>query len=86
MTQTELTTFLEIKTALTIGPVLCDITSPHAKRLPVRAVRKFNAAKLNSALSTDEFTSIHYQGTLRGFEVQVLEGWRVPERVYVERK
>ena len=83
---TELTIFADIKRALTLGPVFCDIAQPHAKGLPVRNVRRFNKTALGSTdtLDQNEWTSRMYQGLQKGYEVEVLEGWHVPEKVYVK--
>jgi len=88
-TQTLLTTLTDVKRALTLGPVWCDITMPAANHIIVRNVRPFRVTALDKLAresnSETEWTSRYDQGKLVGFEVQVLEGWRVPERVYMEK-
>lgn len=85
-TQTPLTTLKDIKTALALGPVWCDITMPAANRITVRNVRKFADKALDGLTGESaEWTSRYEQGKRVGFEVQVLEGWRVPEKVYIEK-
>jgi len=87
MTIIPLTSLPEIKQALALGPVYCDITTPTATRIPVRDVRRFKATaldKLASQTSQTEWTNRFNQGHAKGYEVLVLEGWHVPERVYRE--
>lgn len=86
-TVTPLISYDEIKRGLALGAVYCDITSPAAMRIPVRDVRKFKPTsldKLAAQTSQSEWTARFNQGNVKGYEVLVLEGWHVPERVYRE--
>ena len=76
----------DVKAALKLSPVFCDIASPSALRVPVRDVRRFRTDKALDGIPTNDplWISRHAQGTAVGFEVLVLEGWRIPERVYTE--
>lgn len=82
--QTALTALKDVKAALALGPVWCDITAPAANHIIVRNVRNFKVEQLDGIVG-DDWTSRYEQGKRVGFEVQVLEGWRVPERVYTEK-
>lgn len=82
----QLTNLKDIKAALKLGPVFCDITAPAANGLPVRDVRKFKKEGLHGTdtLSQTEYISRFSQGLRVSYEVLVLEGWHVPERVYTK--
>lgn len=85
----QLTSLVDIKAALKLGPVYCDIAQPAARRLPVRDVRKFKASTLDrvtAGLSQTEWTTRFQTGTQLGYEVLLLEGWHVPEKVWRETK
>jgi hypothetical protein len=87
-TRIPLTDLKDVQAALKLGPVFCDIASPSANKIPVRDVRRFRADKALDGIPTNDplWISRHAQGIAVGFEVQVLEGWRIPERVYTEKK
>lgn len=82
---TALTTLKEVQAALKLGPVWCDITAPAANHIIVRNIRKFEVEAIDAVRDDQDWTSRFETGSRVGFEVQVLEGWRVPERVYVEK-
>lgn len=80
----ELTTLKDIQTALGGGIVFCDLAQPSVRKIPVRDVRRFNERKLDktNTITTEEWTSLAFQGKAKGYEVLTLEGWHVPEKVY----
>jgi len=86
-TRTQLETKDDILRALKLGFVFCDITNPQANHLPVRDVRAFktNRSLEGIPLNNPKWTELAFQGNAKGYEVLVLEGWKVPERVYTEK-
>jgi hypothetical protein len=86
--QIDLDSYQDIRKALKHGPVYCDIVTPNAKHIPVRDTRKFNPDRSLRMVDIKDpkWTDLCYIGQQKGYEVLTLEGWHVPERVYLERQ
>jgi hypothetical protein len=80
----------EVMLALKTQIVFCDLPSGEGiqenkrKDIPVRNVRRYTPENKPKDLArTDpQFTERDFLGRSKGFEVQTLEGWSIPERVY----
>lgn len=84
----ELTTVDAINLNLKLCPVYADIPVPLAKAVLVRQVRRFSQYKALRGIPVSDPTwkELTILGNTKGIEVKTLEGWRVPERVYIKER
>ena len=80
--QIPLDTLSEILLALKTQIVFCDLIKGNG--IPVRAARRFLATNIPGDIPSKDpdWLSRNFQGNAKGYEVQTMEGWSVPERVY----